>query len=150
MSMASSVRATGSRRVPGRCPGASRLEFRGPDYVLSGPDESLSKGGRLLALISGRIARLVSNQRPPAPASRSIPRLGLIGSCGLRISNVDRGQASFGCELGREFWGHGYAIEAARGLVGFAFSELGVQRIEAETLARIALQFRWLAGSGCG
>lgn len=63
------------------------------------------------------------------------PRLGLIGSCGLRISHVDRGQASFGCELGREFWGHGYAIEAARALVGFAFSELGVHRIEAETLA---------------
>jgi len=63
------------------------------------------------------------------------PRLGLLGSCGLRITHGDQGQASFGCELGPEYWGHGYAIEAARALIGYGFAELGVHRVRAETLA---------------
>ena len=63
------------------------------------------------------------------------PHRGLVGSCGLRISDVDRGEASFGCELGREFWGRGYALEASRALFGYGFSELGVHRVVAETLA---------------
>ena len=63
------------------------------------------------------------------------PGLGLLGSCGVRITDDDRVQATFGCELGREYWGRGYAIEAARALIGFAFSELGVQRLIAETLS---------------
>ena len=62
------------------------------------------------------------------------PGLGLLGSCGVRITDADHFQASFGCELGREFWGHGYAMEAARGLIGFAFSHLGMHRIHAEAL----------------
>lgn len=44
------------------------------------------------------------------------PRIGLLGSCGVRIMDPDRRQASFGCELGRDHWGHGYAAEAARAL----------------------------------
>jgi len=63
------------------------------------------------------------------------PRLGLLGSCGLRITVADQGQASFGCELGPEYWGHGYGIEAARALIGYGFAELGVHRVLAETLA---------------
>jgi RimJ/RimL family protein N-acetyltransferase len=63
------------------------------------------------------------------------PHRGLVGSCGLRISEIDRGEASFGCELGREFWGRGYALEASRALIGYGFSELGVHRVVAETLA---------------
>jgi RimJ/RimL family protein N-acetyltransferase len=63
------------------------------------------------------------------------PRLGLLGSCGVRITDAEHLQASFGCELGPKHWGHGYAIEASRGLMGFAFSKLGVHRIHAETLA---------------
>jgi RimJ/RimL family protein N-acetyltransferase len=61
------------------------------------------------------------------------PRLGLLGSCGVRITEDNPTQATFGCELGREHWGRGYATEAARALIGFAFSELGVHRIQAET-----------------
>lgn len=63
------------------------------------------------------------------------PRIGLLGSCGVRFMDADLRQASFGCELGREHWGHGYAAEAARALLGFAFSELGAHRIHAEALA---------------
>jgi RimJ/RimL family protein N-acetyltransferase len=62
------------------------------------------------------------------------PENGLLGSCGVRITAVDHAGASFGCELGREHWGNGYALEASRAVIEFAFSELGVHRVHAETL----------------
>ncbi|MGH7565354.1 MAG: GNAT family N-acetyltransferase [Gemmatimonadota bacterium] len=63
------------------------------------------------------------------------PEDGLIGSCGVRITAADHAEASFGCELGQEHWGKGYAFEASRALIAFAFAELGLHRIHAETLA---------------
>jgi RimJ/RimL family protein N-acetyltransferase len=65
-----------------------------------------------------------------------LPTDGLIGSCGVRIQSVGGSNASFGCELAREHWGRGYGLEAGRALIEFAFNELGVTRIYAETLAR--------------
>ncbi|HYO47780.1 MAG TPA: GNAT family N-acetyltransferase [Gemmatimonadota bacterium] len=38
------------------------------------------------------------------------PEDGLIGSCGVRIISADHAEASFGCELGQEHWGKGYAL----------------------------------------
>jgi RimJ/RimL family protein N-acetyltransferase len=63
------------------------------------------------------------------------PEQGLIGSCGVRITAADHSEASFGCELAREHQGKGYALEAGRALIAFAFAELGLHRIHAETLA---------------
>jgi RimJ/RimL family protein N-acetyltransferase len=31
--------------------------------------------------------------------------------------------------LGREYWGHGYATEAARAVLAYGFDELGVQKV---------------------
>jgi RimJ/RimL family protein N-acetyltransferase len=59
-----------------------------------------------------------------------------MGSVGVRIVEDRPRTASFGCELKREHWGQGYAYEAARALIGFAFFALGVERIFAETSAR--------------
>jgi RimJ/RimL family protein N-acetyltransferase len=52
-----------------------------------------------------------------------------IGACG--IHGVTEIQASIGYILNRRFWGKGYATEAAKGLVNFIFSELGVHRVYA-------------------
>ena len=53
----------------------------------------------------------------------------LIGGCGIRVSSpADRG-ADMGYCLHRDFWGHGFATEAARALVGFGFEQLGMHRI---------------------
>ena len=64
------------------------------------------------------------------------PAAGLIGSCGVRITSEDQAEASFGCELARKHRGKGYALEAGRAIIDFAFAELGLHRIHAETLAR--------------
>jgi RimJ/RimL family protein N-acetyltransferase len=59
----------------------------------------------------------------------------LIGSCGVRITSEAERQGSFGCELGRPYWGMGYAYEAGRTMMEFGFRKLGLHRIWAETIA---------------
>jgi RimJ/RimL family protein N-acetyltransferase len=65
----------------------------------------------------------------------------IVGRCGLLVWNIPdwtittRAEAQsdyeieLGWTLGREFWGHGYATEAARAVQEFAFGELGLDRL---------------------
>lgn len=53
----------------------------------------------------------------------------LIGNCGVRLKSPDAREADIGYELNPEFWGRGYASEAAHAMVEFGFTELGVHRI---------------------
>jgi RimJ/RimL family protein N-acetyltransferase len=50
-----------------------------------------------------------------------------LGSCGLHKREL--GAFEFGYWLGKPFWRQGYATEAARRLVAFAFLELGVTQV---------------------
>ncbi len=54
----------------------------------------------------------------------------LIGDCGCYVRDVE---GSFECELGwhvrRDLWNRGYATEASRHCIEYAFSKLGMQRI---------------------
>jgi RimJ/RimL family protein N-acetyltransferase len=59
----------------------------------------------------------------------------LIGNCGIRVNNVDLREANIGYELNSQFWGKGYATEAALAILRFGFEELGMHRIIANTLA---------------
>jgi ribosomal-protein-alanine N-acetyltransferase len=54
----------------------------------------------------------------------------LAGSVGLAI-NREYNNAELGYWIGREFWGRGYATEAARAVVDFGFSELSLNKIHA-------------------
>lgn len=60
----------------------------------------------------------------------------LIGTCGVRLEDVANQQASFGCAIARPFWGHGYATEASHALFDFAFTQLNIHRLYAETKAK--------------
>lgn len=53
----------------------------------------------------------------------------LIGNCGVRLKAPGAHEADLGYELNPEFWRYGYASEAARAMVEFGFTELGVHRI---------------------
>lgn len=52
----------------------------------------------------------------------------LIGHCGLRyLSEIDETEVLYA--LGKEFWGKGYATEAARASIDFGFREMRLERI---------------------
>lgn len=59
----------------------------------------------------------------------------VIGNCGIRINNPELREANIGYELNPDFWGRGYATEAARAMVEFGFDELGLHRAWAGCVA---------------
>jgi RimJ/RimL family protein N-acetyltransferase len=59
----------------------------------------------------------------------------LIGNCGVRIKDQVAREAEIGYELNPDFWGNGYATEAARAMLAFGFRDLNLQRVTAMCLA---------------
>ena len=59
-----------------------------------------------------------------------------VGWCSLRRWNPGYRSASLGYCLGEAAWGHGYATEAARSLLRWAFETLDLNRVQAETDTR--------------
>jgi ribosomal-protein-alanine N-acetyltransferase len=64
----------------------------------------------------------------------------LIGNAGIRQRSLgqrepEARQADIGYELDPQFWGHGYATEAAGAVLRFGFEQLGVHRTWASCLA---------------
>ncbi|WP_341525888.1 GNAT family protein [Nostoc sp. UHCC 0302] len=53
----------------------------------------------------------------------------LIGACGLHLSNADNREGLIGYCYNQNFWGQGYATEAARALLSLGFEQLGLHRI---------------------
>lgn len=72
----------------------------------------------------------------------------LIGSIGLRDIDREHLQAELGFWIGREWWGKGYAREAATAVIGFAFDSLGLNRIYAHHMARNPAAGRVLMAAG--
>ncbi|WP_119396511.1 GNAT family N-acetyltransferase [Salinibius halmophilus] len=58
----------------------------------------------------------------------------LMGTVGVRLE--DHRQASMGAGVARAFHGKGYAQEAGQAMLDFAFNELGVHRVYAETISK--------------
>jgi RimJ/RimL family protein N-acetyltransferase len=69
-------------------------------------------------------------------AIRLLPLASLIGSVGLRDIDPEHLQAELGFWVGREWWGHGYATEAASAVIEFGFDALGLNRICAHHMDR--------------
>jgi RimJ/RimL family protein N-acetyltransferase len=59
-----------------------------------------------------------------------------LGWCSLTRWNPDYRSASLGYCLDDAAWGHGYATEAAHGLLQWAFDTLDLNRVQAETDTR--------------
>lgn len=56
----------------------------------------------------------------------------IIGSCGYNMLDYDNARTEIGYDLGRAFWGQGYAPEAINALADYAFNTLEFNRIEAK------------------
>jgi RimJ/RimL family protein N-acetyltransferase len=59
-----------------------------------------------------------------------------LGWCSLSRWNPDLRSAALGYCFSHDAWGHGYATEAARGLLQWAFDTLDLNRVQAETDTR--------------
>jgi RimJ/RimL family protein N-acetyltransferase len=59
----------------------------------------------------------------------------LVGTIVLRAGNADRG-AQVGWDVNRAYWNRGIATEAARSVLAFAFADLGVRAVHADSFAR--------------
>ena len=55
-----------------------------------------------------------------------------VGTCLLFRYDEGSSRAEIGYVLGRAYWGSGYMEEALRGLIQYAFSTIGLRRLEAE------------------
>jgi [ribosomal protein S5]-alanine N-acetyltransferase len=71
-----------------------------------------------------------------------------LGWCSVTRWNPDFRSASMGYCLDDAAWGHGYATEAARALLQWAFDTLDLNRVQAETDTRNAASARVLEKLG--
>lgn len=72
----------------------------------------------------------------------------LIGNCGIRRPSPGAHSADIGFELDSQYWGQGYATEAARAVVAFGFTQLQMHRIWAWCIAENAGSARVLEKVG--
>ena len=55
----------------------------------------------------------------------------LIGSCGFNYWNRDHARAEISYDLHKKYWGKGIITKAVRAIVGYAFTQMELHRIEA-------------------
>jgi ribosomal-protein-alanine N-acetyltransferase len=60
----------------------------------------------------------------------------LFGVVGLREIDREHSQAEMGFWIGLEWWGNGYAAEAAKAVIGYAFEKLKLNRVYAHHMVR--------------
>jgi len=110
-----------------------RLELRSPRRDEAAPIAALANDRRIAESTLG-----IPHPYPLAEAQRClgagddgealfvVTRQGaIIGCCG--VARREREQPEIGCWLGVAYWGKGYATEAARAVIDYAFGELGCE-----------------------
>ncbi len=60
----------------------------------------------------------------------------IIGAIGLKDIDRNHSHAELGYWIGRSYWNNGYATEAGKAVLKFAFEELGLYRVHAHHLSR--------------
>jgi [ribosomal protein S5]-alanine N-acetyltransferase len=97
----------------------------------------------------------IGQQRREAVRGRAInfairlsPSGELIGSAGLRDIDPEHLQAELGFWIGVQWWGRGYAREAAAAVIAFGFEQLGLNRICAHHMSRNPAAGRVLQAAG--
>lgn len=100
-----------------------------PRYAEFWPEDApLGHSRQLLETFRGWAAERPRRNYQLAVAHLDLPHE-MIGTCGLRGHGLDAAAAEFGIELAPHSWGHGYATEAARAILGFGFRDLGLLEV---------------------
>ncbi|MDO3411050.1 GNAT family protein [Saccharibacillus sp. CPCC 101409] len=73
---------------------------------------------------------------------------GIIGLCSFQRWDARGGKAELGFALSHEYWGRGYATEAASALAAFGFEHLELERIQARCFVKNLASLRVLAKIG--
>lgn len=55
----------------------------------------------------------------------------LIGSCGFNYWNRDHARTEISYDLAKKYWGKGIMTKTVRAVLGFAFTRMGLHRVEA-------------------
>jgi RimJ/RimL family protein N-acetyltransferase len=113
-------------------------------YWSSPPLEDIGEASKLLAHIQDGFRRRVLFQW--GVARRADDRV--IGTCTLFHPDLDNRRAELGYALAREHWGRGLMQEALRALLGYAFGDLRLHRLEADVDPRNASSIRMLERLG--
>jgi ribosomal-protein-alanine N-acetyltransferase len=71
-----------------------------------------------------------------------------IGSTGFASLDLESGTGLFGFGLRQEYWGQGFATEAVRGILDFAFTTLHLHRMVAECFVENTASIRVLEKAG--
>ncbi|MEG0258383.1 MAG: GNAT family N-acetyltransferase [Lysinibacillus sp.] len=56
----------------------------------------------------------------------------IIGTCGFNYLDFENARAEIGYDIGKEYWGKGYAPEGIGSLLNYAFETLEINRVEAK------------------
>ncbi|MCK6548600.1 GNAT family N-acetyltransferase [Myxococcota bacterium] len=72
----------------------------------------------------------------------------LIGRCGVQLTKPELREATLWYILSKHHWGRGYATEAARTMMDFAFAKLGAHRVIADADPRNTRSVRVLEKLG--
>ena len=72
----------------------------------------------------------------------------LIGDCGLFLVEGRGPEVEVAYHFGKEWWGHGYATEAATACLGYGFRECGLQEIIAISYPQHTASRRVMEKSG--
>jgi ribosomal-protein-alanine N-acetyltransferase len=113
-------------------------------YWSSPPLRDLAATEALLAEIHEAFARRTLFQWGIARRSDDL----VVGTCTLAALTPAHRRAELGFALGQRHWGQGYIAEALPALVGFAFGELGLYRLEADVDPRNQASIRALERLG--
>jgi ribosomal-protein-alanine N-acetyltransferase len=113
-------------------------------YWSSPPLPDLAAAEALLAEIREAFARRTLFQWGVARRSDDL----VVGTCTLAALTAAHRRAELGFALGRVHWGRGYIAEALPVVVGFAFDQLGLHRLEADVDPRNRASIRALERLG--
>ena len=95
------------------------------ERIPSGPPRSLAETRR-------RLAKIIEHQKKHGFSLWALIRKedgGLIGDCGLILVEGKGPEVELSYDIAYEFWGKGYAREAARECLRYGLEDLGLQRI---------------------